>query len=54
MALKYIKFKCYWAAFTEKKHQLVSIERDRPFLIKFELKLHVLFLKIVSFDFFQE
>ena len=35
MTLKYNKFKCHWAAVTEKKHQIVSIERDRPFPLKF-------------------
>ena len=30
MTSKYNKFKCFWAAVTEKKHQKVSIERDRP------------------------
>ena len=30
MTLKYNKFKCYWAAVTAKKHQIVSIEG--PFL----------------------
>ena len=33
MTLKYNKFKCYWAAVTEKKHQIVSIERDRSFAL---------------------
>ena len=35
MTLKYNKFKCYWTAVTEKKHQIVSIERDLPFPLKF-------------------
>ena len=39
MTLKYNKFKCYWAAVTEKKkHKKVSIERDCPFAVKFWTK----------------
>ena len=41
MTLKYNKFKCYWAVVTEKKHQIVSIERDRPFPLKFWTKNRV-------------
>ena len=32
MTLKYNKFKYYWAAVTEKKHQILSRERARPFI----------------------
>ena len=35
MTLKYDKFKFYWAVVTEKKHQIVCIERDRSFALKF-------------------
>ena len=38
MTLKYDKFKIYWAAVIEKKRQIVSIERDRPFALKFWTK----------------
>ena len=38
MPLKYDKFKCYWAAVTEKKRQIVSTERDHFFALKFWTK----------------
>ena len=38
MTLKYDKFKIYWAAVTEKKRQIVFIERDRFFPLQFWTK----------------
>ena len=35
MTFKYNEFICYWAAVTERKHQIVPIDRDRPFPLKF-------------------
>ena len=34
MTLQYNKFKCYWAAVTEKT-SIMSIQRDRPFALEF-------------------
>ena len=38
MTLKYDKFRFYWAVVSEKKHQIVCIEKDRPFALKFWTK----------------